>query len=410
MSSSYYKPSRSVEKSRWAFISILVLSILSSYRLMLLHVGISTNSLLIPVQISVFVVTLVCSFSLVRINGYDVLVAAFILIELYTTVANGVALRSYMMETIQLVTLCSVARLLLSTFPREFLRYSAAILCALTVMNTVSAIVVYPGWLYWSEGPFYLLGGDNTSVRIYIIAVLFTVLDSSLDGGHKTVPLVTIFSFIAFVILRDIATGKVCAFVLFAAYIVYYVLHLDRFALTTRMTWLFHGILFVLLIILSDTSLFSGLVVNVLGRNLTLTDRTIIWGITIDKIIESPLIGYGVVSGADFESLLPYIIGVNAHNTFLMIQFIGGAILSVTFVTLSVLASVRYDRSRHAPGIVILPVTLFVMMLHAQVEGGDATYLIYIMLLIYNSGAIENLFEDGRDVGRGSGEVAPHAR
>jgi hypothetical protein len=129
------------------------------------------------------------------------------------------------------------------------------------------------------------------------------------------------------------------------------------------------------------------------------------------KILESLLIGYGVVSGVDFESLLPYIIGVNAHNTFLMIQFIGGAILSATFVALSALASVGYDRSRHAPGIVILPVTLFVMMLHAQVEGGDATYLIYIMLLIFNSGAIESLLvQEGRDVGRGSREEASCVR
>lgn len=123
--------------------------------------------------------------------------------------------------------------------------------------------------------------------------------------------------------------------------------------------------------------IFSYFIINVLNRDLTLTDRTVIWKITIEKIIQKPLFGNGYVYGKDFKRMLPYIISVNAHNTYLMIMFIGGFVLFSVLIIIFIITIKKYDNRDHKKLMFILPLMLFVMMTRAQVEGGDINYIIF---------------------------------
>ena len=143
-------------------------------------------------------------------------------------------------------------------------------------------------------------------------------------------------------------------------------------------------VLFVILVLISNIDIFSYFIINVLNRDLTLTDRTVIWKITIEKIIQKPLFGNGYVYGKDFQRMLPYIIGVNAHNTYLMIMFIGGFVLFSVLIIIFIITIKKYDNRDHKKLMFILPLMLFVMMTRAQVEGGDINYIIFLVYMIYN--------------------------
>ncbi|MCR0263458.1 O-antigen ligase family protein, partial [[Clostridium] innocuum] len=145
------------------------------------------------------------------------------------------------------------------------------------------------------------------------------------------------------------------------------------------------------LVLESNIKIFSYIIITLLNRDLTLTTRTIIWEVTLNKIKEKPLIGNGYVSGQQFEAMLPHIIGVNAHNTFLMVVFTGGILLLIVFIWLYIIAQKKYED--HYLIMHIIPIVLMVMMLRAQVEGGDIIYIIYICHLIYMSPYINNVVD-----------------
>ena len=225
----------------------------------------------------------------------------------------------------------------------------------ITFLNTISSILVYPNALFYDQSdllsPLFFIGGDNTSIRIYILCILFNFLNYNFLQTNFKIIITNLANMLLFCLVRDLGTGKVCWLIIVFG-IIY--LMLKKTKIPRNIIYIIlivQIVLFVILVLISNIDIFSYFIINVLNRDLTLTDRTVIWKITIEKIIQKPLFGNGYVYGKDFQRMLPYIIGVNAHNTYLMIMF---------------------------------PLMLFVMMTRAQVEGGDINYIIFLVYMIYN--------------------------
>lgn len=148
--------------------------------------------------------------------------------------------------------------------------------------------------------------------------------------------------------------------------------------------------LFFCLVIFNKIDFLQNIIVNVLHRDMTLTDRTVIWGITIDKILDNPLTGYGMIDGLAFQSMLPYIIGINAHNTYLMILFDGGILLFGLFISLLVVAATEFDSYTHPTFSYVFSVGLFAQMVRAQIEGWDVQWILIYLSLMFLLPKIEN--------------------
>ena len=73
-------------------------------------------------------------------------------------------------------------------------------------------------------------------------------------------------------------------------------------------------VIFVSIVFLRLQEVFSYLIVNILGKDLTFTGRTVIWDYYINEIKNSWVIGYGV-------GYNPYK-GLFAHNGFLDLMII----------------------------------------------------------------------------------------
>lgn len=148
--------------------------------------------------------------------------------------------------------------------------------------------------------------------------------------------------------------------------------------------------LFLCLVIFNKIDFLQNIIVNVLHRDMTLTDRTIIWGITIDKILANPLTGYGMIDGLAFQSMLPYIIGINAHNTYLMILFDGGILLFGLFISLLVVVATEFDSYAHPTISYVFSVGLFAQLVRAQIEGWDVQWILIYLSLMFLLPKIES--------------------
>lgn len=330
-------------------------------------------------------------------NHFDIILLIFLLVELISTYLNDLNMLPLLRNFVLILTLYLSTKYGLVTNSKLFIKASAKVLFMLTFLNTISAIICYPGALF-SDGisPYFLLGGDNTSIRIYILAILFSYLYDKLKSNKLTIMTISsIINMFFFSLLRDIGTGKVCIIVAIVLLLIFEKFKIKPPKNVVKKSVLVNFTLFFIIVLEQKLEFFSYLIINVLHRNLSLTDRTTIWNITLSKISEHPFIGNGFVSGEKFESMLPSIIGVNAHNTYLMIIYIGGVVLLITFLYLFFISSKRFDKVKHPNVMKILPIILFTMMIRAQLEGADTSYLILLLYMIYNYELIEKNFAGG---------------
>lgn len=324
-----------------------------------------------------------------RYEVVDFLLIIFIAIEFYSTFSNHEALKELILNTKMLLLLYISFKWAFGIKPRTYVYLMARYSLILMVLNTMSAIVCYPNGLFYYDAfaPAFVIGADNTSTRTYILSLTFCFIDYAFRRtDHKkqflNIFTVSLLNFIVFVFLRDIGNGKMCAIVFVLAYIVFEICKVPMIKNPMKKIIVGNYILFCVMVVFNKLDIFSFLIVNVLHRDMTLTTRTIIWKITVDKIIDKPFWGNGYMSGEKFESMLPSIIGINAHNSILMVAFIGGVALSVVFLLILCTLVTEYDRKITDSRLWMLPVAFLGMFLRSQVEGGDAALLIAMAALI----------------------------
>lgn len=316
----------------------------------------------------------------------DILIVLFIAMEFIATLMRHHELKELILNTKTLLLLYVSFKYAFSLKPHTYISLLSRYMLILTIANTVSAFLCYPRGLFYYDRftPSFLLGGDNTSTRIYIIAIAMCFAESIFGGQKKAyfTPLISIINFAVFSFVRDIGNGKLCSLVLIIGYITFHIMRVPMIVKPMKKVILANYVLFLFMVILNKLDIFRWIIVTILHRDMTLSTRTTIWGITIDKILEYPYIGNGYMAGADFESMLPSIIGINAHNTILMVAFIGGMALSIVLLMILYNSTKLYDKKIVDQRFWIFPATFFVMFLRSQVEGGDAVYLIAMVTLI----------------------------
>lgn len=329
----------------------------------------------------------------IRINKFDIIIILFCSIEFLATIKNGLSIVPLVRNILQFLVLILGLKWGMYNNMKLYIQSISNILSVLTITNTICAVIFYPSALYYDNvgSPLFLIGGDNTSVRLYILAVMFSVLK---EQRKRINSICTIVSMYIFVFIRDIGTGKICVVVMTIGIFFYLIVKLDMPKAIIKLCIIIHIAFFILVVIGNKMQIFSFIIQNFLKRDLTLTTRTIIWDITIEKILEKPVLGNGFVDGNQFESMLPHIIGVNAHNTYLMITFIGGVALLSVFLYMFWMAHLKYDKQKHNRVMAIIPISLFLLMLRAQVEGADTIWLIYLLYYIYFYKYTENLYND----------------
>ena len=226
------------------------------------------------------------------------------------------------------------------------------------------------------------------------LALMFSVLAIRNDREGKCYTFIIWLSFCIFVFVRDLGTGKVCLFVLTITILIFLKTNISMPKWIIKFIGLLNIVIFLMLMG-GGYNLFRYIIVELLNRDMSMTTRTTIWQITIEKVLEKPILGNGYVTGQQFESMLPYIIGVNAHNTLLMLVYMGGILLLCCFVFIFLAAQKTYDKSIHKQLCGIIPIAFLAMSLRAQVEGGDAAYLIYFCHMMVVIGEIEMEIERG---------------
>lgn len=252
---------------------------------------------------------------------------------------------------------------------------------ACVLINTAT-VFLYPNAMYANNRNLWVcwfLGEDNGGYIYYIVASTVAMIYTQYISKRITVlsGLVWASSFI-FVFYRDIATGKACQ-IIWAVLVLGYRFGWFRKLLKAR--YILYAIVggFVAVVLLREF-IFEP-IVTILGRNITLTGRTLIWDHTLERIKGKPLLGFGMYSGEEFDRAVMNKGLLNAHNWLLMLMFYGG-IISVVLFTLAVICACRDAKpERNSSFYRCMVIGLIVLAVRFLVEAGQFQ-IMFVMLAI----------------------------
>ena len=135
-------------------------------------------------------------------------------------------------------------------------------------------------------------------------------------------------------------------------------------------------------------NLFEFLIVDVLHRNLTLTDRVFIWDCVIEYIKHKPLFGYGY-EYKSIRLLKTNPISYHAHNQILEIIYQTGflGLICISLIVYESIKSLNKYKSYKLSKFLIL--SLFILLIMMLTEAYAYNTFIYICVLCSNFNYIE---------------------
>lgn len=323
-----------------------------------------------------------------KIDGVEKWIIVFYSLLLLLNTVNNTSMVHCIKEIVGVLTLMCSLKVGSSSTKYCYFDYAFRIGVFFTTINTLSALM-FPQSLavdHMGAASVFVLGGDNSSIVLYLLSVLFEIMYYRTRKGIKF-PLYTIANLWVFSIIRDIATGMVVSAMI--TILLFLIIIIKRGRWVTPTLAIILNIAFTgTFVFMQATFDFMGALLGLLGRNATLTQRTALWSMSVDWIKERPLFGYGFLEDDAFNELVRtrtnsglFNTG-NPHNTYLTILLSGGVVLLCIFVVLLV-KIIKRCKVMKGLYLSLFGSFLLVVMIHAQVEGRDITMLFYFCMIFY---------------------------
>lgn len=244
-------------------------------------------------------------------------------------------------------------------------------------------MIVFPQGLYSTGSNLvgiarenWFLGFKNVMVTYFLPGYVISDIYSNLTGKKIRTYILSIIILIS-AILSSSATSIVgIIMMIIVSKLSFFRKKINIFNIKTYTYISF--ILFILIVIFRFQNVFSFFIVDILHKDLTLTNRTILWDVTINKILQSPIIGYGW-QYIDIRHLMYNSKTIiTAHNQILEFIYVGGTILFALYIILIFISANDIKNDYNDKNIQIISLGFFIL----QILNLTEVYLNPIMYFI----------------------------
>lgn len=322
---------------------------------------------------------------------YNIMLSVlFIELLLASIIKDRTTLYNWFMSTVVTLSACFFVEILLKKNAAKGLRCMYLYFAICVLINTAT-IFVYPEGMYANNNGIWVcwfLGEDNGAYIYYIIATMMAMLYHYCVYGKTTiVEILVMFSSFVFVFNNDIATGIACQMIWLFLFLG---LRFKLFKRILKARYILYVTIggFVFLVISRNVIMES--MAEILGRNVTLTGRTIVWDRVLSGLSKNLLLGYGMISGEQFNDIFirsSILNGIlNAHNMILMLAVWGGVFAVGIFILLVFEACREAVCSKRTVFYRIVVMHIIILSIRFLVEAGSIMpYLVVFSMLAYAS-------------------------
>lgn len=252
----------------------------------------------------------------------------------------------------------------------------------LIIVNFIT-ILLFPEGMYSTELQWenYFLGFRNLFILYFIPCMTFEIIWAKFIGKWRR----AIIIFTVCLISAILSASATCLLIT-SFYIILFITGIYNYKIFNILSVMFSYITaFFAVVVFRIQNLLEPLF-SALGRNVTMTGRTLIWDYTIQKIIQNPLTGYGKQSAEYRIAQIPNVYAAShAHNFLLEHLYCGGFIQFILLVIWLVflckyLWNTRFSEYTH---IIMIAVTTFLFMMLVE-PGWDSGVYGFFMLAAYS--------------------------
>lgn len=277
-------------------------------------------------------------FKINQIHPFVLLVILYRLIMLIPTLLleNGDLIK-YVGITIFDISFVMLIQYGMVTNKKMFLKACIFILDFWIILNSIALFIPSLHTVeidYWNN-KFYnsLLGLDNRFIYYYIVD-MFARFVYSYSFNVKTLQLMDYFIYFIclFTLAYTYSTAALFAWILLFVLVIMLKMNYKFKFLNYKFILITFFLLNIFIVFFKLQNLFDFLIVDILHKDLTLSNRTFIWEKCINAINEHYILGYGYEK---VEAVMANMNGANhAHNYMLMIIYRGGIVSFIIYALL----------------------------------------------------------------------------
>lgn len=258
------------------------------------------------------------------------------------------------------------------------------VLGLLVVANFVS-ILAFPDGMYVTGTTNFayenwLLGFKNKHIVFFLPLMLATFLLAEVDGFSLDKAIVLGVIIVSSALAQSSTTIVCMAFMILFAFAPFF---RKRYRVFNARTYLVAGlILFLLVVVFRAQEWLSFIIVDLLGKDLTFSNRTLLWDVVFKAIPESPIVGFGYWSLDARHALYNSLSIMSAHNQILEFAFEGGLVMVALYLMVNALLTNRlhqFAQSRVVQFASALYLGMMVVLL-TEVYEDALFYSLYFMI------------------------------
>lgn len=290
-------------------------------------------------------------------------------------------------NSITVIGLCLVCEYGIHHDCETFFSCMIGYLGVLNIINFI-CILIYPNGMYLNNSGMYnnwFLGYKNSHI-LYILPWLMLIIFKNLSNHNNKIPFHVYFILIVsllFIIHIDSGTS-IIALVLLLFFLIFRNKLENVKMVSAQKLLIIDIIIFFSIVYLRIQDIFSFLFVNILGRTLTFTGRTLIWDHAILMIKKSLIFGYG--DNAFFYNRFI----LSTHNQFLGIMYETGIIGFLIYLLLFRCITKEIDKSNASIQLSFSKYFIFIYLLMMLMEEYNMRYYMFVFVIIYNWCIINN--------------------
>lgn len=319
------------------FLAVVAFADLDSYSLW----GISSVMAGLQLAATLLVVT----YAICRNIKLNIFYSLWIILGIWTVIITTI-LDASITQSINFSAKIILPAILFATFGDDLesiIRSIFAVLSILAIINFIS-LLLFPDGLYVTgatnqASENWVLGFKNKHIVFFFPLILSTLYLCALDGVKVDKVIVLLIVGLSIAIAGS-GTAIACLAVAFIFVLASFTKG-KHSPFNARTYFLVSLALFVAVVILRLQDHFSFIIVDVLGKDLTFTNRTSLWDEALRHISEHPFVGAGYWEATRKHLLFNSQSIVSAHNYLLELMFTGGIISLLLFLGINFLLASR---------------------------------------------------------------------
>lgn len=321
-----------------------------------------------------------------KLSKWLFLLIMYELIIILTTFINNAEISVAITDAIKLIAICSIIEYGLKTDAKSIVIALLIILLSLITLNLIT-ILVYPEGMYKNEISTmrnnWLLGNDNVHIRFFLPTIIISIIYYYIIGKNKkTITVFTILICTISVFIRFSAT-TVVGYVLFIAYLLFFKFLKNNKIFNFKTYSIIYIILFISIVVIRVQNIFSYIIVDLLGKDLTFTGRTYIWDEVIYYIKQKMIMGYGIEAQTIRSIKNGFTAAVHSHDIILEIFYIGGIMLFTAFLII-IIYSLCKKKFYNNPIYKIISFGVFVFFIMMLTEVYNLTTIFILLIFAQN--------------------------